>query len=133
MKEGIVLAVEKLVHSKLLVAEGNRRIQTVDRHIGLVSCTFPIVGSLILSFWKATAGLLADGRHLANRARDEALNYRDLYRSAPPAKVHAPDRTLPSRVLTVSGIGRSFRSVRAGLYPIFISSTVWYKRNNRSR
>lgn len=36
VKDGVVLAVEKLIHSKLLVPEGNRRIQTIDRHIGLV-------------------------------------------------------------------------------------------------
>jgi len=67
VKDGVVLAVEKLVHSKLLIPEANRRIQSVDRHIGL-----------------ATAGLLADGRHLANRARDEAQNYRDTYMAPPP-------------------------------------------------
>jgi len=71
-KDGVVLAVEKLVHSKLLVPEVNRRIQTVDRHIGL-----------------ATAGLQADGRHIGNRARDEAGNYRDIYRSPPPLKTLA--------------------------------------------
>jgi len=67
VKGGIVLAVEKLVHSKLLVPGANRRIQTIDRHIGL-----------------ASSGLLADGRHLSNRARDEAANYHDLYNSPPP-------------------------------------------------
>ena len=36
VKDGIVIAVEKLVHSKLLVPGANRRIQTVDRHVGLV-------------------------------------------------------------------------------------------------
>lgn len=36
---------------------------------------------------KATAGLLADGRHLANRARDEAASYRDWYREPPTLKV----------------------------------------------
>ncbi|KAF8317026.1 nucleophile aminohydrolase, partial [Cantharellus anzutake] len=61
---GIVLFLEKLVHSKLLVPGSNRRIQSVDRHIGM-----------------ATAGLLADGRHLASRAFDEALNYRETYRA----------------------------------------------------
>jgi 20S proteasome alpha/beta subunit len=30
-------------------------------------------------FTQATAGLLADGRHLAGRARDEAESYRDTY------------------------------------------------------
>ncbi|KAK0468452.1 20S proteasome subunit [Desarmillaria tabescens] len=69
VKGGVVLAVEKLVHSKLLVPGANRRIQTVDRHIGM-----------------ATAGLLADGRHLANRARDESSNYREQFRTPPPLK-----------------------------------------------
>ncbi|KAJ7904338.1 20S proteasome subunit [Mycena olivaceomarginata] len=72
VKDGVVLAVEKLVHSKLLVPGANRRIQTVDRHIGL-----------------ATAGLPADGRTVANRARDEAAGYRDFYRSPPTLKTIA--------------------------------------------
>ncbi|KAI0750940.1 20S proteasome subunit [Daedaleopsis nitida] len=66
VKDGVVLAVEKLVHSKLLVPDANRRIQTIDKHIGL-----------------ASAGYLADGRHLANRARDEASSFRENYRSSP--------------------------------------------------
>ncbi|KAI0053096.1 20S proteasome subunit [Auriscalpium vulgare] len=69
VKDGIVLAVEKLVHSKLLVPGANRRIQTIDRHIGL-----------------ATSGLLADGRHLANLARHEASNFREQYRAPPTVK-----------------------------------------------
>lgn len=36
-KDGIVLAVEKLVISKLLVKGANRRIVAVDDHVGLVS------------------------------------------------------------------------------------------------
>jgi len=72
VKDGVVLAVEKLVHSKLLVPNANRRIQSIDKHIGL-----------------ATAGLLADGRQLANRARDEAANYRDTYRAPPSLKAVA--------------------------------------------
>ncbi|KAH9939886.1 20S proteasome subunit [Amylocystis lapponica] len=64
VKDGVVLAVEKVIHSKLLVPETNRRIQTIDRHVGL-----------------ATAGFLADGRHLANRARDEAVDFKETYRS----------------------------------------------------
>ncbi|EAU84280.2 proteasome subunit alpha type-3 [Coprinopsis cinerea okayama7 len=69
VKDGVILAVEKLVHSKLLVPHANRRIQTIDRHIGL-----------------ATAGLLADGRHIANRARDESANWREQYCSPTPIK-----------------------------------------------
>lgn len=38
---------------------------------------------------QAFAGLLADGRHIVNRAREEADNYRDTYRSPAPIKVLA--------------------------------------------
>ncbi|KAI0347364.1 N-terminal nucleophile aminohydrolase [Trametopsis cervina] len=69
VKDGIVLAVEKIIHSKLLVPEANRRIQSVERHIGL-----------------ATAGFLADGRQIANRARDEVHSHRSMMRQAPLLK-----------------------------------------------
>nr|CAG8497349.1 10791_t:CDS:2 [Entrophospora candida]CAG8515382.1 5291_t:CDS:2 [Entrophospora candida] len=72
VKNGVVLAVEKLNQSKLLVPGSNRRIQTVDTHIGV-----------------ATAGLLADGRHIINRARDEAEGYRDTYKTQIPGKTIA--------------------------------------------
>ncbi|KAI8925231.1 nucleophile aminohydrolase [Entophlyctis helioformis] len=71
-KDGVVLAHEKLVHSKLLVPGSNRRIQTVDQHVGMVG-----------------AGLLADSRHLVSRAREEAVNYRDTYKSPIPSKMMA--------------------------------------------
>lgn len=37
VKDGVVLAVEKLIQSKLLVPGANRRIQSADLHIGIVS------------------------------------------------------------------------------------------------
>jgi hypothetical protein len=40
-KDGVVLAVEKIVTSKLLKANANKRIATVDRHLGVVSCSLP--------------------------------------------------------------------------------------------
>ena len=43
---------------------------------------------------QASAGLLADGRHLSNRARDEAANYRETYNSPPPLKVRNPPANL---------------------------------------
>ncbi|KDQ08276.1 hypothetical protein BOTBODRAFT_38105 [Botryobasidium botryosum FD-172 SS1] len=91
VKDGIVLAVEKLVHSKLLVPGANRRIQTVDRHIGV-----------------ATAGLLADGRHFANRARDEASGYRDTYQSPPPLKALADRMGLYVQAYTLYSSVRPF-------------------------
>lgn len=94
MKDGIVLAVEKLIHSKLLVPGANRRIQTIDRHIGMVSSESCPLYHRILTYSQATSGLLADGRHLANRARDEASNYRDTYRAPPTLKVRITFHTL---------------------------------------
>jgi 20S proteasome subunit alpha 7 len=91
VKDGVVLAVEKLVHSKLLVPGANRRIQTIDRHIGL-----------------ASSGLLADGRHLSNRARDEAANYRDNYREAAPLKALADRLGLYVQAYTLYSSVRPF-------------------------
>lgn len=39
-KDGVVLALEKLVTSKLLKPSANKRIATVDRNIGVVCNTF---------------------------------------------------------------------------------------------
>lgn len=36
-KDGVILAVEKLVTSKLLVPGANKRIATIDTHAGIVS------------------------------------------------------------------------------------------------
>lgn len=73
-KDGIILAVEKIINSKLLVPGKNKRIQTVDRHIGVVY-----------------SGLLPDGRHFVNRGRDEAKTYKSLYKSPIPVP-HLMDR-----------------------------------------
>ncbi|CDK26542.1 unnamed protein product [Kuraishia capsulata CBS 1993] len=62
-KDGIVLAVEKILTSKLHVKENYERSLTIDRHIGVV--------------W---SGLIPDGRHLVNRGRDEAQSYKSLYK-----------------------------------------------------
>jgi 20S proteasome subunit alpha 7 len=39
-KDGVVLALEKLITSKLLKPEANKRIATVDRNMGVVSVLF---------------------------------------------------------------------------------------------
>lgn len=66
-KDGVVLAVEKIITSKLLVPGANKRIQTIDRHIGV-----------------AYSGLVPDGRHFVNRGRDEAGSWRDIYKTPIP-------------------------------------------------
>mmetsp|Transcript_1332 Transcript_1332/g.3616 ORF Transcript_1332/g.3616 Transcript_1332/m.3616 type:complete len:250 (-) Transcript_1332:101-850(-) len=69
-KDGVVLAVEKLVLSKLLVEGSNKRIYNVDKHAGM-----------------ATAGLAPDGRMVVNRACDEAANYKRFYGEPMPGHV----------------------------------------------
>jgi len=71
-KDGVVLGFEKLVISKMLVEGSSRRIFTIDEHVGVAVC-----------------GLLADGRQLVNRARDEAASYKEFYGCPIPGKVMA--------------------------------------------
>lgn len=61
-KGGVVFAVEKLITSKLLVPKKNKRIQSIDKHIG---CIY--------------SGLIPDGRHLVNVGRQEAANFKKIY------------------------------------------------------
>ncbi|GFQ80626.1 proteasome subunit alpha type-3 [Trichonephila clavata] len=68
-KDGIVFAVEKLVTSKLYEAGANKRLFTVDRHVGV-----------------AVAGLIADARQIVETARSEAATYRSDYGEAIPLK-----------------------------------------------
>ncbi|GIL76213.1 hypothetical protein Vretifemale_5708 [Volvox reticuliferus] len=71
-KDGVVLACEKLVLSKLLVEGSNRRIHNIDRHVGV-----------------AVAGLAPDGRMVANRAWDEAASYKHVYGEPIPVYFHS--------------------------------------------
>lgn len=68
-KDGVVLAVEKLITSKLYEEDSGSRIFNIDRHIGL-----------------AFSGLNADGRAIVQIARDEATNYRQQYDRPIPLK-----------------------------------------------
>lgn len=97
VKDGVILAVEKIVQSKLLVPGSNRRIQSLDLHAGM-----------------ATAGLLADGRHVINRAREEAAQYKDTYR------VPIPGKALADRVGQYVGAYTLYSSVR----PFGISAII---------
>lgn len=66
-KNGVVLAMEKIITSKLLKPGANRRIATVDRNVGV-----------------ACSGLVPDGRHFISRARDEAASWRSTYKGPIP-------------------------------------------------
>ncbi|EPY49747.1 20S proteasome component alpha 7 [Schizosaccharomyces cryophilus OY26] len=71
-QDGVILALEKIVISKLLKPRANPRIGSVGRHIGI-----------------ATTGFIPDGKHIVKRARDEANSWRDNYGSAVPGPVMA--------------------------------------------
>merc|ERR1712156_225099 len=73
-KDGVVFAVEKIITSKLYEKSANRRIFSIDRHIGM-----------------AGSGLYADVRQLADIAITEASNYLSDYGSPIPVR-HLTDR-----------------------------------------
>ena len=68
-KDGVVLAVEKVVTSKLLKPGANKRIATIDTHVG---ATF--------------SGLAPDGKHFIGQARDEARSWRTNFKGPIPVK-----------------------------------------------
>jgi 20S proteasome subunit alpha 7 len=125
VKDGVVLAVEKLVHSKLLVPGANRRVQMIDRHIGLVRSRISNLHPL-LTATQASSGLLADGRHIANRARDEAAGYRSNYRELAPLKVSCSRAISNCPRLTTSrlGVGGPSKPLCAGIYPLLFRTAI---------
>ncbi|KAI4273282.1 MAG: hypothetical protein LQ337_004752 [Flavoplaca oasis] len=67
-RNGVILAIEKIVTSKLLKSGANKRIASIDRNFGMIS-----------------SGLIPDGRHLVSRARDEAASWRTNYKCPIPS------------------------------------------------
>jgi 20S proteasome subunit alpha 7 len=63
--------------NKLLTKDANCRIKSIDRHVGFVECLSRFVA----------AGLSADASHLAERAMEEAENYKGTYRDPIPGDV----------------------------------------------
>lgn len=107
-KDGVVLAVDKSITNKMVVRKANRRIFTVDEHAGMVSLLkSPLFwapnGGVVggegkgrrerkgrkkkLKEIQVSAGLVADGRHLANQARSEAVNYKGFYGTPIPGSI----------------------------------------------
>lgn len=68
-KDGIILATEKALASKMVVESSNRKVQPIDYHIGAV-----------------VTGLAADARQLILRAQDEARSWRTNFgEDVPPS------------------------------------------------
>lgn len=100
-----MLAHEKLLQSKLLTPNANRRIQSVDNHVGFVG-----------------AGLLADSRHLVSRAREEASNYCSNYDEPIPGPVYC---------IHLDDCPQS-RIVRRCVHAVLISASIWFMLNHRN-
>lgn len=90
-KDGVVLAVEKPIHSRLLKAHVNRRIHTVELHAGVVG-----------------AGLAADCRSLANRAREECASHRETFERGIEGGMLADRLALYMQAYTLYGSVRPF-------------------------
>ncbi|KAJ2707674.1 putative proteasome subunit alpha type-7 [Coemansia spiralis] len=91
VKDGVVLAVEKIKHSRLLVPQSNKRIMTAGKHIGV-----------------ASAGWMSDTRHLVKRARSEAHSYHSLYKTDIPAKIMAERMGMYVQAYTLYSAVRPF-------------------------
>ncbi|KAH8304607.1 hypothetical protein KR059_012874, partial [Drosophila kikkawai] len=68
-KDAVVLAVEKVITSKLYEPDAGGRIFTIEKNIGM-----------------AVAGLAADGNYVADIARQEAANFRQQFQHGIPLK-----------------------------------------------
>lgn len=74
VKDGVVFAVQKIITSKLHERGTNRRISTIDEHVGVT-----------------VAGWVADARKVIERARNEADEYRRVFSEPIPVK-HLVDK-----------------------------------------
>eukprot|EP00388_Colpodella_angusta_P006035 GDKJ01018192.1.p1 GENE.GDKJ01018192.1~~GDKJ01018192.1.p1 ORF type:complete len:248 (+),score=65.35 GDKJ01018192.1:13-756(+) len=90
-KDGVLLAVEKLMLSKMLIPGTDRRIFSVDKHITM-----------------AIAGMVSDARQLVGRAREEATQYKRLYGEEIPARVLAERVASFAHMYTMYGYVRPF-------------------------
>lgn len=73
-KNGVVLAVEKIITSQLYEPDAGRRIFSIESNIGM-----------------AVAGVMADANYIADIARQEAANFRQQFERPIPLK-HLCDR-----------------------------------------
>ncbi|ATY62447.1 Proteasome component C1 [Cordyceps militaris] len=89
--EGVVLALEKVAVSKLSKPGANKRIGSVDGHIGVVC-----------------SGLIPDGSSLVERARDESHSWRQTFKAPIPTTDLASRLGNHMQVFTMSSSLRPF-------------------------
>jgi hypothetical protein len=75
---------------------------------------------------QANSGLLADGRTLANRARDEASSWRSQYRAPAPLRVRSrPQACVLYNADTLPVDHRSRGSICSSIHTILLRPTIW--------
>jgi 20S proteasome subunit alpha 7 len=90
--DGVVLAVEKPLITKMLVKETTgRRVHTIDEYAGV-----------------AITGFVSDGRQIVNRAREEASNYDETYGTKIPPRTLANRLSAYVHYFTLHGALRPF-------------------------
>jgi len=92
-KDGVLFATEKLLASKMLVPGTNKRTYAVNRNTGMV-----------------IAGLVADGRQMVQRGRQESTNYKNAYAEDMPSHMLAERLGLFVHAYTLYGGVRPFGS-----------------------
>jgi 20S proteasome subunit alpha 7 len=90
-KDGVILANERAFVSPMLVPGTNRRIFVVNRYSAL-----------------SVAGLVADGKDIVERARDESAQYKNLYDEEIPPRVLAERISMYVHAFTQYGSVRPF-------------------------
>lgn len=92
-KGGVILANERAFVSPMLVPGTNRRIYAINRHSAL-----------------SVAGLVADGKEIVERARDESAQYKNIYNEDIPPRVLAERIAMYVHAFTQYGSVRPFGS-----------------------
>ena len=90
-QDGVILANERAFVSPMLVPGTNRRIFAVNKHSAL-----------------SVAGLVADGKEVVERARDEAAQYKQVYDEEIPPRVLAERIAMYIHAFTQYGSVRPF-------------------------
>jgi 20S proteasome subunit alpha 7 len=90
-KDGVLLANERAFVSPMLVPGTNRRIFAINRHCAL-----------------SVAGLVADGKEIVERARDESAQYKNIYNEDIPPRVLAERIAMYVHAFTQYGSVRPF-------------------------
>mmetsp|Transcript_38003 Transcript_38003/g.151007 ORF Transcript_38003/g.151007 Transcript_38003/m.151007 type:complete len:230 (-) Transcript_38003:162-851(-) len=89
--DGVVIAVEKVYHSRMMMKGSLRRVHFVEKHIGV-----------------GIAGLLPDGRQMVSKCREEATQYREVYGEPVPGRVLADRLARFTHLYTLYWHVRSF-------------------------